>query len=412
MRKPQKKEGPTLAAVMQESRERQAMMASVAGRFASMRPAREVLTKVRGVRTCFPQLDLATRIGAWPIERPTLVHGPSNTGKTEACLGIGRSFLERDHFFSLIDAEWSTPGTWLRQLGVPVEHPGFHALRPRTYEETTDAVRMWAETIGDARAKGEIPPDTTGVCVVDSIGKLCPSDLLKKLAKELAVEDDDKPKGRFAKPKRGIDGANGRAGMIKAAMNNAWMNQLVPLMGQTGTCIVIITREYENPDADMFSDDWKVAGGKNIFYDSSLVVRVSLDGQISHGEGKSRVMYGERHLVQIRKTKIGRKEERYPKAYYHTSNGVLVPAGFDTPRDYLDLGTHELGVVELKGSYYWLGKKKLGQGEHAVVRTLHDDPVLFAELEEAVRAAIDERLAKEPGVVSGEPAAEDTTAPP
>jgi RecA/RadA recombinase len=395
----------TLAQSMNADGDRRAQMAAVAARFSGLRPAKEVLTKVRGVRTIFPSIDLATRIGAYPIERPTLVHGPSNMGKSEFCLGLIKSFLERGHFGAFIDAEFSTPETWLRQLGVPIDNPAFTALRPTNYEQAVDAVKSWAETIGDARAKGEIPKDTTGVCVVDSITKLCPKDLLAKISKAIGDEGDEKPKGPHAKPKRGIDGAGGRAGQIKAAMNNAWMNQLVPLMGQTGTCIVIITREYENSDTDPWAEEFVVAGGKNIFYDSSLVVRISLAGQITHGEGSAKRTYGERHKVTIRKTKIARKEQRYPVAYFNSSNGVLVPAGFDTPRDYLETAI-EVGIVELRGSHYVFGKKKLGQGEHNVVKTLHEDRKLFAEIEEATRDSIEKIIAQEPGIAQ-EPAESD-----
>jgi RecA/RadA recombinase len=402
-----KAEPATLAQEMNVDGDRLANMASVAARFSGWRPAKEVLTKVRGVRTIFPGIDLATRIGAYPIERPTLVHGPSNHGKSEMCLGLIKSFLDRGHFGAFIDAEFSTPETWLRQLGLPIDNPAFTALRPGTYEQAVDAVKSWAETIGDARAKGQIPKDTTGICVVDSITKLTPKDLLAKVAKSLAddgeAEETSKPQnGVKKKPKRGIDGAGGRAGQIKAAMNNAWMNQLVPLMGQTGTCIVIITREYENTDSDMWAEEFIVAGGKNIFYDSSLVVRVSLAGQITHGEGSAKRTYGERHKVTIRKTKIARKEQKYPVAYFNSSNGVLVPAGFDTPRDYLETAI-DIGIVELHGSHYVFGKKKLGQGEHNVVKMLHNDPKLFAEIEAATRDSIEKIIAQEPGIVEETP---------
>lgn len=402
MRKPKQDKAPArnLADDMNAARDRIASMASVAGRFVGWRPAREVLTKVKGVPTIFPSVDLSTKIGGWPIERVALVHGESANGKSEFVLGLGKSFLERGHFFAFVDAEMTTPETWLRQLGVPIDHPGFSALRPETYEETVDAVRRWAETIGEARDKGEIPKESSGICVIDSIGKLAPKDLLKKIMKEAAGEDD-KPKapGARAKPKRGIDGMGGRAAQYKAALNNQWMNELVPLMARTGCSIVIITREIEDPDAGMFDEGVKTTGGKSLIYDSSLVVRVVREATIWRGEGTSREMLGERHRVEIRKTKIGRKEQRIPRAYFNSSNGALVPAGFDTQRDYLDLG-HELGEVEIRGSYYMLGGKRLGQGEHATVKKLHDDPLLFAELRDVVRAAMERRLREEPGVVA------------
>jgi len=71
---------------------------------------------------------------------------------------------------------------------------------------------------------------------------------------------------------------------------------------------------------------------------------------------------------------------------------VLVPAGFDLPRDLIDVGT-DLGVVDVRGSYYSFDGKRIAQGEHKAVKRLHDDRKLCAELEEAVRAAIATELA-------------------
>ena len=60
-------EGQKLAAVMNEESDRSAAMAAVASRFTGFRQASKVLTRVRGVRTIFPGVDLITRIGGWPI---------------------------------------------------------------------------------------------------------------------------------------------------------------------------------------------------------------------------------------------------------------------------------------------------------------------------------------------------------
>ena len=55
---------------------------AVAKRFTSWRPATEVLTRVEAQPTIFVQLDEATRVGGWPIQRFGLVHGESGHGKT------------------------------------------------------------------------------------------------------------------------------------------------------------------------------------------------------------------------------------------------------------------------------------------------------------------------------------------
>jgi hypothetical protein len=387
----------TLAQSMNADGDRRAQMAAVAARFSGARPAYEVLRKVRGIRTIFPYLDLVTKLGGWPIERPSLVHGKSNEGKTMLGLGIGKSFLEQDQFFHLVDAEHTTEHRWLKLLKIP-NHPGYTAIRPESYESAVDSVEDWATKIGNARVKGELPEDITGACLVDSIGKLSPQNLMKEMFKAAKADEEERKTG-----KKGIDGAGGRSGQILAKMNNAWMNRLVPLMGHTGCCIVIITREYENADTDPWAEEFVVAGGKNINYDSSLTVRVSRAGFIKSGDGPSAEIYGERHKVTIRKTKIARKEDKRPEAFFNSSNGMLdgVPAGFDSARDYLETAI-EIGLVEQKGSFFMFGPKvKLGQGAHNVVKRLYAEPALYESLRLAVRDGIDKIIAQEPGESDG-----------
>lgn len=384
-------EPATLAQKMNADGDRRAAMLAVASRFSGSRPAYEVLRKVRGVPTIFPFIDLQTKLGGWPIERPALVHGPSNMGKSALCLGLVKSFLEKDHFGLWIDAEYTTETRWLRMMKIP-DHPGFSAKRPKSYEEAVECVHEWATKISDARIAGDLPEDMSGICVVDSIGKLSPENLMKDLFKAAKADEADRV------GKKGIDGAGGRAGQILAKMNNAWMNQLVPLVGTTGTCIAIITREYDNDDTSPWAEEFVVAGGKNLNLDSSLTVRVSRGSYIKQGEGQDAEIYGERHKVTIRKTKIGRKETKKPEAYFNSSNGMLdgVPAGFDTVRDYFETAI-EIGLVEQKGAFFYFGSVKLGQGVHKVVQRLYAEPALRESLQSEVRDSIAKIIAAEPG---------------
>ena len=67
-----------------ENESRLAQLTRAASAFKGFRPASEVLTVVRAVPTCFIQVDHATRVDGWPIERFTMGHGPSNHGKAGA----------------------------------------------------------------------------------------------------------------------------------------------------------------------------------------------------------------------------------------------------------------------------------------------------------------------------------------
>lgn len=356
----------------------------VASRFQSWRPALEVLREVRSVPTIFPQIDRVVRVGGWPIERLSLLHGPSNEGKTLLLLGVGLSFIRRGHFFAHIDAEYTTPGGWLLNLmGDAAKSTLFQALRPRTYEETVDAVRSFCETIGEAKEKGELDPETTGLVGLDSIRKLNPKGLLEKLSRE-GSDGDGEGRGRFKKKPGGVDGMGGRAGQIKAALNAAWVDELVPLLGQTGTAMIIITRETDE-GADPFGEGFKLGGGKALKYDSSLVARVQRDKWINDEDG---VLGGERHSVQIYKTKVEGKSEKLPECFFHSSTGELegIPFGFDLPRDLLELAV-ELGVVKLGGSSYSFKGERIGQGITRAVRALHANAPLLEQIEREVRGA-------------------------
>lgn len=360
---------------LKEANQRFARLEKVAKRFDAWRPAKDVLTNVRAVSTIFTDFNRATRVGGWPVGRFGLIHGPSNHGKTIFVHGLGLSFLQAGHFYAYVDAEHTTPETWLRDLmHAQATNPGFVALRPVTYEETVDAVRDLVEKVAKARNDGDLDEGTTALIVIDSIRKLVPKNLLAKIMKHGA----DGTKGS-------IDGAGGRAAQMRAALNAQWLDELTPLLAHTNTSMVFISRETEDPEADAndrrYGNDFKVGGGKALVFDSSLVCRITRAAWVREGtDEKSRVI-GEKHRVRIWKTKVGGKEGKHEDAFFHTSNGSFIPPGYDPARDMLDQAL-ERGAVKQKGSWYSTSDgEKLAQGKNAVVKYLYDHPDTLAELE-------------------------------
>lgn len=360
--------------------------------FEAFRPAHEVLSVVRAVSTRFIQFDHGTSVGGLPIERFVLMHGPSGEGKTKLSLGLMESFLLHDHFAMLIDAERTTPITWARQImGPRADHPGFFAIRPKSYEETVESVRKFLITIKRQRDEGIIHPDTSALVVCDSIRKLVPEGLLKKLFGEVYEASKGQRRGAPREKSKGIDGVGGRAAQIKAAMNAQWLDELTPLLEETRTAFIAIARESEDPDADMNDKmagrDYKVAGGKAIYYDASLVLRVERASWVQDGgddEGKNKKVFGERNRVTIRKTKVAGQEDKQTLTYFHTSNGVLIPEGFDRARDVVDLGV-KFGIVEQKGAWFSFQDQRLGQGINNTVKSLTENEALLDDIDKAVR---------------------------
>ncbi len=348
-------------------------MGKVAERFSGFAPAVQVLTNVRSVPTIFHQFNRAVGCGGWPTQRIALLHGPSNHGKTQFLLGLNRSFIEARHFASHIDAELTTPENWARtMMGSAVDSPAFTALRPRNYEETAHSVRSIAEVMTAAKAAGEIPADTACIVGIDSIRKLVPEKLLEKIAK-----GND-----------GLDGAKGRAAMMRAALNAQWLDELAPLAYHAGLAPVFISRETENPNADPWEPDFKVGGGTAMVYESSLVCRIMRAEWIrqgaapAKGQADTRKIVGERHLVRITKTKVSGKEGKVIDCYFHTSNGVDSPEGFDIAHDVFDLALR-LKIITQLGAWYSYGGERLGQGEVKAIANVREHPDLQAKLVQA-----------------------------
>ncbi len=350
--------------------------------------ASSVLREVRAVPTIFPQVDQVLGVGGWPTDCFFLIHGESSGGKTEFSLGLLLSFLMRDHAAMLVDAERTTPRSWVRKLmGSYADHPGFTAMYPKSYEQTVDAVRAWAERIGDAKAHGHLDPETTGICIVDSIRKLTPKKLLERLLKESAdggSADEDGGGGR-KRGARGIDGAGGRGNQIKAQINAQWVDELTVLLHETGTCLGAIARETEAPTdlSNFMQDNFKIGGGRSLFFESSVVARVTNAGGTYDDANQ---IISEKHAVQIRKTKVNGHLTKYPRAYFNVSTGLLTPYGFDGPRDILEIAT-QIGSVDQSGNAYSIGGVLIGRGENQAVKALAEKEELRERVERETREA-------------------------
>ncbi len=379
-------------------------LAGVAAAFTGFRPAHEELVAIRAVPTCFIQYDHGTKVGGHPTERIALLHGPSGEGKTVFTLAMTKSFLSVDNPVLMVDAERTTDKAFTRlMIGALYEHPFFFYKRPDHYEEVVTEVRVWCNTVKRLRDTGKIHADACGLIIVDSIRKMVPKDQWNKI---LELEKAAAKKDRNGKPKE--ETLRDRSAQIKALMNAAWCDELIPLLEQTGCTMIIVARESVDPDADqrsrMFGTNYKTGGGGALYYDASLDIRTERASYVTKdaGEGVKPLVYGERHRITIKKSKIAGKEDKTIVCYFHTSNGTFIPPGFDHARDVLELARRfeivkaaapkkkaKDGAPKKKaagggGWLSWNGQR--WQGEHQAVKRLTEQPELLAQLGTQVRA--------------------------
>lgn len=371
-------------------------LSALSKRFGAIgiRPAREILTNVRAIPTRFCQVDFATRVWGWPIQRCAIIHGPSNEGKSAFALGLCGSFVVHGGLAKYDDAERTTTSKWAHELlGEVALSERFHATRPDSYEKCVDESRAWHKAVAEAREAGEIPEGASAIQIVDSLRKLQPEDILAKIKKKGASGSEGS-----------VDGMGGRAAQIRAALNAAWMDELIPLTDKCGTAWIAIARESEDPDADTwdkkFGNDYKVQGGKAVVYDSALRCRIERDGWVTIPDGDKKKVIGERHKVSILKTKVGSKEGRITVAHFHTSLGVVSPVGFDRARDVVELAVR-FGLVETgSGGTVWKGSKFRSYEKFVEAMTQCDGD--REELEDSVRATFVDQEEKEDAAASAE----------
>lgn len=366
-------------------RERARQMAAIqkAMTAGGFKPASDVLTLVRSVPTVCVQVDHALRVGGWPLERIGGIHGPTHEGKTLFTLLLVLSFLMRGHFVLYLDAEQTTAIDWVAKLlGAWSSNERFCASRTTIYEDVTEEVRAFFEMVAQLRKDGIVSKDTSALVVVDSLKKLTPRSIFKKVIEGAG----------------GYDGTDGRTGQIKAKYNTAWFDELPPLLTRTGGAIVFVLREMEDTQATSFEkaigNDYKVGGGKSVQFEPSILARVTRASYLYEGSEEAKKAIGERHRVTIRKSKVAGKDGKVSVAYFHSSNGKLIPEGHDRVRDVIELA-EAFGVVQKSGAWLSHGDERIACGINNVVKVLTANTEWLERIEVDVRKCFEEKKAQE-----------------
>lgn len=348
-----------------------------AGAIEGWAPAAEVLDTITSVRTCFPDFNRAVRVGGLPVRRIHTIHGPTHGGKTAFVLGLVRSFVDMGYLAGYVDAEHALGKEFATEVVADLQtRRNFLAVRPDDYEQTIARVDSF---LAKAAVVRKSYPEAKSILVVDSINKLVPKRELEKVLKQGQINE--------AGAKELTKGHHGR---YRAALNQAWLDQLTPKIARAECALVIIAQERDEDDPnDFFSDTFKVKGGAALLFDASLVIRVMKASPVLYATGKASNdnIAGFSHRVRIWKSKVGHMDGRYSDAVFHLSNGRITPPGLDTARDAFNVGK-DLGIVKASGSWYtYRGKRS--QGENKAIEGLAKSPTRLVALLDDIAAKLD-----------------------
>jgi len=288
-------------------------------------------------------IDRALGVGGFPRGRIIEVFGPESSGKTTLTLTVIAQAQKMGGLAGFIDVEHALDPAYAKKLGVKIDE--LLVSQPSSGEE---ALRI-CETL--------VRSNALDVIVLDSVAALVTK-------AELEGEIGDTTVG------------------AQARLMSAALRKLTALISKAST-VVIFTNQIREKIGVMFGNPETPPGGKALKFYSSVRVDIRRIGAIKQADG---TVIGNRTKVKLVKNKVA-------PPFTEAEFDIMYNEGISSTGALLDLAL-EQGIVEKRGS--WLSYKggQLAQGRDAAKDVLKNNEALYAEIEAAVKAKLDEPHAK------------------
>jgi recombination protein RecA len=158
---------------------------------------------------------------------------------------------------------------------------------------------------------------------------------------------------------------------------SAAMRKLTAFISKADTCC-IFTNQIREKIGVMFGNPETTPGGKALKFYASVRCDIRRIGAIKQADG---TVTGNRTRVKVVKNKVA-------PPFTEAEFDIMYNEGISSTGSLLDLAL-EKNIIEKRGS--WMGYKgsNIAQGRDAAKELLKNDPALYAEIEEAVKAALE-----------------------
>lgn len=282
-------------------------------------------------------LDLALG-GGYPKGRIIEIYGPESSGKTTLALHAIAEVQKNGGQAAFIDAEHALDPSYAEKIGVQIDN--LLISQPDNGEQALEI----CETL--------VRSNAVDLIVVDSVAALT--------------------------PKAEIDGDMGDAQMgLQARLMSQAMRKLTAIISKSKATVIFIN-QIRMKLGVMFGNPETTTGGNALKFYASVRVDIRRIGQIKNGED----IIGNRTKIKVVKNKIA--------APFRTAEfDIMYNEGISKTGDVLDLAV-QYGVLDKAGAFLKYNGKTIGQGREAVKRLFKENPELFAEIEEKVRAKAEE----------------------
>ena len=309
------------------------------GEGAIMRLGDDKIVDIDVIPTGNILIDRALGVGGVPRGRIVEIYGPESSGKTTLTLTVIAQAQRRGGLAAFVDVEHALDPQYARKLGVDLDD--LLVSQPGSGEE---ALRI-VETL--------VRSNALDVIVLDSVAALV-------TRAELEGEIGDTTVG------------------AQARLMSAALRKLTSLISKARTCC-IFTNQIREKIGVMFGNPETTPGGKALKFYSSVRLDIRRIGAIKQTDG---VVTGNRTRVKVVKNKVA-------PPFTEAEFDIMYNEGISVTGSLLDLAL-EKQIVEKRGSWMSYKGNQLAQGRDAAKEVLKNDPALYAEIETAVKAKLEE----------------------
>lgn len=313
------------------------------GENAIMRLGDNVKMEVDVIPTGNLLIDRALGVGGFARGRIVEIYGPESSGKTTLTLTAIAQAQKSGGLAAFIDVEHALDPQYAARLGVNLDD--LLVSQPSSGEE--------ALQICEALVRS----NAIDVIVVDSVAALVTK-------QELEGEIGDSTVG------------------AQARLMSAALRKLTSFISKART-VCIFTNQIREKIGVMFGNPETTPGGRALKFYASVRVDIRRIGQIKGSDG---VIAGNRTKIKVVKNKVA-------PPFTECEFDIMYNEGISSVGSLLDLAT-EYDIIQKCGSWISYNGSQIAQGRDAAKEALKSNPELYAEIEEQVKAKMDEKTAK------------------
>ena len=313
------------------------------GENAIMRLGDNVKMEVDVIPTGNLLIDRALGVGGFARGRIVEIYGPESSGKTTLTLTAIAQAQKSGGLAAFIDVEHALDPQYAARLGVNLDD--LLVSQPSSGEE--------ALQICEALVRS----NAIDVIVVDSVAALVTK-------QELEGEIGDSTVG------------------AQARLMSAALRKLTSFISKART-VCIFTNQIREKIGVMFGNPETTPGGRALNFYASVRVDIRRIGQIKGSDG---VIAGNRTKIKVVKNKVA-------PPFTECEFDIMYNEGISSVGSLLDLAT-EYDIIQKRGSWISYNGSQIAQGRDAAKEALKSTTELYAEIEEQVKAKMDEKTAK------------------